>query len=112
MPARIRGATPETEKPLPGDVIDTPVLFTLEELAGIFGLPDKLHAFKAADTWWADNVVAQFEGVDVFKPGAHEKLREWYERNARLYYQAKLEAKRRQEERQAMEAGKDGSAVH
>lgn len=80
---------------------------TSEQLTATFALPDKLHAFKAADVWWADNVMRQFEGTDVLQPDAHETLREWYNEHARPHYKDKrkaAKAKRAKKKQDVIEA--------
>lgn len=105
--AKALAAPPAPEVTSPPIPLVPQLLFSQQHLVSLFALPDKLHAFKAADIWWADNVMHQLEGIDVFRPGAHTVLREWYEQNARPHYEEKLEEKRRQEDQQAMEADKD-----
>lgn len=111
--AKALKAEPAPEAAPPVIPLVPQLLFSQQQLVSLFALPERLHAFKAADVWWADNVMHQLEGIDVFRPGAHTVMREWYEANARPHYTLKREEQRRQEDQQASEAGKDDPpAVH
>lgn len=65
------------------------------DLGSMFGLSGKLHAHKAADELWAEKVVQHFDGTGLLRPGAKEKLKEWYRIYARPYFQNKFAAKRK-----------------